>query len=100
MTLGTQVQRPQLLATGVIGTAPKTRSNEPSLPDRVIALISRLPIVRELPRLIYGRPFDKSYALLFGISTYDDSSRDLTGPARDIAKMAAYLRRQGFDDAR
>jgi hypothetical protein len=98
MALGTTSRPPELLPTSLIRTAGTiTRSGSPTLTDSVYSLIAKLPGGPTVVDAIRGRPFGQSYALLFGVSTYDDPSYNLAGTASDIKRMHDYLMRQGFD---
>jgi len=98
MAIGTKNRPPELLTTGLISTTPAiTRSDKPTLPDSIYSMMTRLPGGDTLRDTVFGRPFEKSYALLFGISTYEDASYNLTGPASDLRRMQTFLQRQGFD---
>ncbi len=93
MTVATGAHPPELLPTQRVRTTARTRSQQ-GLVDRFVNAVSSLPGIGPL---ISGRPFGKSYALLFGIAMYDDADRNLPGVARDVARMNAYLEAQGFD---
>jgi hypothetical protein len=97
MTVATTAHSAELLPNELIRTDARTRSGAPGLVERFVTAASALPGMSNLPNVVYGRPFEKSYALLFGISTYDDSGRNLPGASQDVERMKAYLIAQGFD---
>jgi hypothetical protein len=97
MTVATTQHSAEILPNELIRTAARTRSTEPGLVERFVKAASTLPGMSDLPNVVYGRPFANSYALLFGISTYNDEDRNLPGAAQDVERMKAYLTAQGFD---
>lgn len=96
MTVSTTVHPAALLPTDVVRSETRARSNTPGIVERFVKAASALPGLAPLPDIVYGRPFDKSYALLFGISAYD-ADDDLPGARRDVERMRGYLVAQGFD---
>ena len=96
MAVSTAVHPAALLPTEIVRSQTRARSNAPGIVERFVQAASSLPGLAPLPDIIYGRPFDKSYALLFGISAYD-ADDDLPGARRDVERMRGYLLAQGFD---
>lgn len=96
MAVGTKARPPELLTTGLVKVAPvRTRSGD--LSDSIYSLMEKLPGGTTVRDRVRGAPFGKSYALLFGISTYDDPKLNLPGAASDLQRMETFLGRQGFD---
>jgi Caspase domain len=89
MTVATSGHAAELLPNNLIRSSPSTRSDQ--------GLMERFTKALGIRDLVYGRPFGKSYALLFGISTYDDAGKNLPGPLNDVRRMEDYLNAQGFD---
>jgi hypothetical protein len=96
MTVAAATHAPELLPTAHIRTTRGTPP-QPGLVERFVSAVSKLPGGSIVPALLYGRPFGKSYALLFGVSKYDDADKDLPGVAKDVSRMASYLEAAGFD---
>jgi hypothetical protein len=79
---------PQLLATRMIDV--QTKGQEKTFGERFTELWNRYALGRK-------PPFNKSYALVIGVGQYDHLD-DLDSPAKDVEKMANFLRGQGFDE--
>jgi hypothetical protein len=94
MTVGTTAHLPEMVPTNAIGVSARTRSG--NLSEAVTAAINKVPWLSRVRDLVHGRPFARSYALLFGISTYKTAA-NLPGPANDLKNMKEFLDRQGFD---
>jgi hypothetical protein len=89
MAISTPLHKPELVATSAVGVETRTRGT--GIAAKITEAISRLP-----GDVMYGRPFGRSYALLFGVSKYATADQ-LPGAALDLARMKAFLTNQGFD---
>lgn len=96
MTVAAATHAPELLPNARIRTT-RGAPPQPGLVERFVNAVGKLPGGSIVPALLYGRPFGKSYALLFGVSKYDNAERDLPGVAKDVSRMAGYLEAAGFD---
>lgn len=89
-------RRPSLLPTAsvAISVPPKGTRAGPRLPDAVVNAINTVSDIGT--QIMYGSPpFERSVAVLFGISEYD--SRNDTWAHRDLENMFQALTAQGFE---
>jgi len=98
MAVGTVAHGSELLTTGTVDVHPATTTRSAGTAAAAVQAV----IVREAQRvnktvtdLVYPMPFGQSYAILFGISSYE-SKQPLPGVERDVANMKAFLESQGF----
>jgi hypothetical protein len=89
MALGTAGRAAELLSTAAIDV-PEPIATRGGPADAVQSMINALGPV------LFGRPFGRSYAVLFGVAQYR-SKRDLEMVRRDLANLTTYLTRQGFE---
>lgn len=94
MSLGTRSHLPELLTTGNLTV---TRSAGPGVITRICGLLSNVRSVKTLCDSLTGRPFGKSYALLFGISNYDTAKLPTLLGTTDVMRMSNYFNEQNFD---
>ncbi len=97
MSLGTKSHPPEMLTTGNLTV---TRSGGVGFVRWACGLLtSSAPSVKTWCDSLTGAPFGRSYALLFGVSKYDDSVKlpTLPGAATDVQRMSNYLTQQNFD---
>ena len=89
MAISTKNYLPEIVATAAVEIEGRTRGTG-------IATTFLKTIGQVVDDVRYGRPFEKSYALLFGVSKYANAGQ-LPGAAQDLARMKAFLIKQGFD---
>lgn len=89
MTIGTGTYPAELVDTASIKSTVRSGS---SIAARVVTAINTV-----VGNVLYGTPpFGRSYAILFAISDYTNLGK-LNLVQRDLARMAEFLNRQGFD---
>jgi hypothetical protein len=94
MSLGTTSHPPEMLTTG---TLTVTRSGGTGWVRWACGLLTSS--LKSWCDSLTGAPFGRSYALLFGVSSYDQDAKlpSLPGAASDVKRMNDYLTLQNFD---
>jgi len=94
MSLGTGSHSPELMTTGNLTV---TRSAGSGVIATVCGLLASVRSAKTLCDSLTGRPFGKSYALLFGISNYDAAKLPKVLGDTDVTRMNGYFSQQNFD---
>jgi hypothetical protein len=89
MAISTTIHQPEVVATAAVDVETRTRGT--GIADNFLKAIGTT-----IDDARYGRPFGKSFALLFGVSKYANADQ-LPGAAQDLARMQTFLVKQGFD---